>query len=173
MVNPVVTKREGARKQPAAHQHYHEKRSCAWKRIYMCIQCIKWRCSPDTAFQHIPTLLSTFIHICPLSSIYFLNPTVRPSVYLPLWLLTLPTQVFFSPCVFTQTSFSLFFPHFILPSLFSPSDPAQMASRCCSSSFAFTNISSAHTAKKTLEEMLTVFGKEAGKRVVEDSFVMD
>lgn len=115
---------------------------------------------------HLPTFLNIFPKShCPSLSLsafvatYFANSCV--------------SKFFFSPCVVTQTSFSLFFPHFILPSLFSPSDPAQMASRCCSSSFAFTNISSAHTAKKTLEEMFTVFGKEAGKRVVEDSFVMD
>lgn len=122
----------------------------------------------NPAFKIRPHL-PTFLNIFPKSHCPSLSLCLRG--YLLCQLMCL--QVFFSPCVFTQTSFSLFFPHFILPSLFSPSDPAQMASRCCSSSFAFTNISSAHTAKKTLEEMFSVFGKEAGKRVVEDSFVMD
>lgn len=159
----------GAEKQPAAHQYHGKTHSCVWK----CVSSASNEdVSPDEVHQHIPALLSMSDHICPRSSIYYLNPVLLPlSVFLSptlySWLLTVPTHMYPSPpppplpshphvSVFTQTSFPLFFSCSIPPSLFSPcSDPVQMASRCCCNSFAFTYISSTNTAMKTSEEMLT------------------
>lgn len=97
--------------------------------------------------------LPTFLNIFPKSH----SPLLCLSVFKATYCANSYVSQSLFPSVCTQTSFFLFFSCFIPPSLFSPSDPVQMASRCCCNSFAFTYISSTNTDKKSLEETLTTY----------------
>lgn len=139
----------------------------------VCPLCQNEDVSPDGIYQHIPAPLSISSHICPLSSIYFLNPALLP---LPVFhklcirgFFPAPTRMSFtafsfppvSPSLHKHLSPWLFFTRSMALSLFSPCiDPIQMASRCCCNSFAFTYISSTNTAKKTWEEILRVHSRK-------------
>lgn len=129
------------------------KHRCAWRHT-QCVQCTKWRFSPDEAYhQCIPTLLSISGHICPIFSMHSPNP-IPPSS------LSVHQTAFMCQAIaFPACCFPLHFHKRLSCSavavsshhpLFSPTDPVQMASRCCCNLFAFTYNSSPRLAKKKL-----------------------
>lgn len=149
---------------------------CVWGCV--CVQCLSASnedVSSNLVYQHIPTLLSISANICPFFSIYLPNPTsFLRSVCLPhslsLFFFTVAPHngqtflLFHFPAAFVPThQLPIFSPSlhlltniflsliscFIPSSLFSPCDLAQIASRCCCDSFAYTSI----TAKKTMERI--------------------